>query len=274
MKHKVSQQILTALKESRNIATQAYNGCVLPCERAILNKQYQGRLITIEHICHDFKIGAGEFDLSSLGLASTDIFSLESAGKSLRKLDTAINIITGKNANPFSVSDKLQVEIPVLASGESGNRVIKLIWLIRETNKNVELIDELLSKSLTLSIKARSGDINATERAVLNTYYDMYKASIDNICAQFRFDGEAILNTCPYYDLPFNGRHLFIAPLTTAALGIENTNVNSQGDAISAIAALSDAQQIVGSALASNYVILRRLSIYKNLADLGFVPKL
>lgn len=272
LKHAVNQQILTALKESRNIAAQAYNGCVSHYERALLNQLYQGFLITIEHICRDFKIGAGEFDLSSLGLACTDIFSLESAGESLLKLDTAINIIARGNANPFSVSDKLEVEIPILASGEFRNEVIRVIWLINETNKNVKLINDFLSKSLTLSAKAGAGDIDATERAVLNAYHDKYKANIDNICAQFRFDGEAILNTLPDYVLPFNGRHLCFAALTTAALGIENTNVLLSSDAISAIATLSNAQRTVNSVLISNEALLSRLSIYKNLADLGFVP--
>lgn len=132
----------------------------------------------------------------------------KAATTSITRLSAGTRVVSARDdAASLAIGSRLNAD--VVAMRQAGVNAIQGTSLAQVADGATARIGDLLVRMKSLTIQAGSGQLTGTERAMLNTEFQLSKSEIDRIANDTQFNGADLLNNAGYVftvrSLPANG---------------------------------------------------------------------
>ncbi|MFQ5432639.1 MAG: flagellin [Nitrospinota bacterium] len=216
----------------------------------------------------------------AISISSSGLFGIQNKigqtsdklGGSLSKLASGLRINkAADDAAGLAIAEKLSAQVSSL--DQAARNVGAGSALLRTAEGGLGQIGDLVGRARELAVQAGTGTVNDEQRATLNREFQATLQEIDRIAGTTEFNGQNLLtgDLGPTAANPVaiqagagntqNDRIDInvVNEATTTALGIQNEDISTAQNALSALAPLDNAQQQVTSNRASVGALSNRL---------------
>ena len=115
------------------------------------------------------------------------------ATNSLAKLSAGSRVLSAKDdAASLAIGSRLTAE--VAAMGQAGVNAGQAVSLLQVADGAMSQVNDILIRMKTLAVQAGSGQLGATERAMLDTEYQALLSEIDRIANDTEFNGTKLVD--------------------------------------------------------------------------------
>jgi flagellin len=182
------------------------------------------------------------------GLSRT--LSNQNTGRSSAVLGSLLNASGKPAADIAQLSAAANLQNQIAQFRVASQNIAQASGLLAAANQGIGEIAREIGRLRDIAVRASGADLNANERAELNTEFQSIRQKIDRIVRSTRFNGEALLDgTSPQLNLQVDGKtqqNVSVGSLTDATL-FKGTNpdVSTASGAKVAEATLKAAQDYV-----------------------------
>ncbi len=207
---------------------------------------------------------------------TTSMFAQQNLGKSqealsnnLSRLSSGLRVRSAADdAAGLAISEDFKAKIRSL--NQAKRNANDGVSLAQTADGALKEVGGMLNRMRELSVQARNGTVNATQKGYLNDEFQELKSEMDRIVATTEFNGVQLLDGSQAGGIAFqigagtsaNDRlTLSIATTSSAALSLSATSITSAGVADDAIAKLDSAIQAISSRRANIGSMQNRLTV-------------
>jgi flagellin len=208
-------------------------------------------------------------NVASLGAQKNLMKSNQSLTRSLSRLSSGLRVQSAADdAAGLAISEDMKAKIRSLSQAKrNANDAISLLQVGDGAYKE---IGGMLNRMRELSVQARTGTINSSQRGFLNDEFKALKSEIDRIIDTTEFNGTLLLNGAQASGIQFQvGTNtgadyqlgISINSSGTNALGMSSLSLGSMAQSGSAISMVDTAIKAISTRRASLGALQNRLSV-------------
>jgi flagellin len=187
----------------------------------------------------------------------------------LVQLSTGSRLNTGANDPAgLAIADALHASEAQLT--QASNNANIGVGLLQTADGSLAQVTNLLDQAVTIATEAANGGVGASQLSALQNEYQSIQAEINQIGQFTTFNGSAVFSTSALtIFLGTGGNTIDVAAvsLTTTALGLNSTDLNSAADAASALTAINGAVATVALDRGTIGATLNRLNDAQNVLN-------